>query len=321
MLSRGPAPPTASARGAVMDDARPAADPSVRPLLYGPQELEAQMPQRYGRMRFVPDLETQFRRDYAAEGYRARLWMLFVSLILFTLAGTFGSAVFGAPEEVLTFTTPANWALVAVIALSLVVVLQPSLRHYSDAALIGCGFCIAILMTCSAVLARQHGLYLPDGLGIIYLSALLVLARIPFRRAVVTTGMVVILMIAIQIDFYGAAETVSLRYLEQVLLLAISAGGGWLLELNSRKLWLEVRILECVSRTDPLTGIVNRRGFEEALHTLERFAVRERRPMTLMVVDLDGFKGVNDRYGHEYGDEVLKKSAQFLSSQTRRDWW
>lgn len=65
-------------------------------------------------------------------------------------------------------------------------------------------------------------------------------------------------------------------------------------------------LLEEVSRTDPLTGCLNRRGFEERLAAELSQAVREGRPLSLMLVDLDDFKRVNDTLGHAAGDELLR---------------
>jgi diguanylate cyclase (GGDEF)-like protein len=66
------------------------------------------------------------------------------------------------------------------------------------------------------------------------------------------------------------------------------------------------------SRQDALTGLANRRAFEERLPVeLARFS-RSSRPLSLVLLDLDGFKGVNDRLGHPAGDEVLRQVARLL---------
>jgi diguanylate cyclase (GGDEF)-like protein len=66
------------------------------------------------------------------------------------------------------------------------------------------------------------------------------------------------------------------------------------------------------SRRDALTGLPNRRAFEERLPVeLARFS-RSGRPLSLCLLDLDGFKGVNDRLGHPAGDEVLREVAAIL---------
>ena len=66
------------------------------------------------------------------------------------------------------------------------------------------------------------------------------------------------------------------------------------------------------ARTDPLTGLLNRRAFlEEATRRLDRLE-REGQPATLLFIDLDHLKGLNDRHGHEVGDEALKLVAALL---------
>jgi diguanylate cyclase (GGDEF)-like protein len=63
--------------------------------------------------------------------------------------------------------------------------------------------------------------------------------------------------------------------------------------------------LNRVSRADPLTGCLNRRGLEERLDAELAEAQRHARNLSLLVIDLDGFKAVNDRDGHAAGDELL----------------
>jgi diguanylate cyclase (GGDEF)-like protein len=75
----------------------------------------------------------------------------------------------------------------------------------------------------------------------------------------------------------------------------------------------ERRLTELASR-DPLTGLWNRRRFDEELDWL----VRGGRAGTLLVLDLDGFKLVNDRFGHEAGDELLRTVARAVSGCVRR---
>ncbi|NMO23636.1 diguanylate cyclase, partial [Pyxidicoccus fallax] len=75
--------------------------------------------------------------------------------------------------------------------------------------------------------------------------------------------------------------------------------------------------LLALSRTDALTGLFNRRYFEERLN--EEFA-RSRRygsPLSLVMLDIDHFKRINDTYGHPFGDQVLKAVAHTSRSRLR----
>lgn len=69
---------------------------------------------------------------------------------------------------------------------------------------------------------------------------------------------------------------------------------------------------------DGLTGIVNRRGFDERLHVEWSSACREKQSLALIMIDVDHFKRYNDAYGHLAGDDCLKKIATVLSTAAFR---
>ncbi len=78
-----------------------------------------------------------------------------------------------------------------------------------------------------------------------------------------------------------------------------------------------VRDLEKLATTDGLTGLINHRTFQKQLiHEIER-AKRTKSEVSLMLVDLDHFKKINDNYGHPVGDFVLKEVAAFLKNSVR----
>lgn len=72
-----------------------------------------------------------------------------------------------------------------------------------------------------------------------------------------------------------------------------------------------------LSRTDSLTGLSNSRAFHEDTRLLLAAARRHRLPVTLAYLDLDDFKLVNDRHGHEVGDQALSAAASVLRSHCR----
>ena len=68
---------------------------------------------------------------------------------------------------------------------------------------------------------------------------------------------------------------------------------------------------------DSLTGLRNRHHLEEALHTLMNLAVRNNSPLSCLMIDIDHFKAVNDNYGHEAGDLVIKNVAAIIQRAVR----
>src|SRR5690606_9964101 len=68
---------------------------------------------------------------------------------------------------------------------------------------------------------------------------------------------------------------------------------------------------------DPLTGLYNRRYMEDSLQRFVRLADREDREVSVVMVDLDHFKRLNDEHGHAFGDQILRESAQALVGALR----
>ena len=75
--------------------------------------------------------------------------------------------------------------------------------------------------------------------------------------------------------------------------------------------------LEGAARTDPLTGLLNRRAFEEAFETELARAARGKFGIGIVMLDLDGFKRFNDEHGHPAGDTALQRLARALTDATR----
>ncbi|OGC56144.1 hypothetical protein A2797_02195 [candidate division WWE3 bacterium RIFCSPHIGHO2_01_FULL_48_15] len=72
------------------------------------------------------------------------------------------------------------------------------------------------------------------------------------------------------------------------------------------------------ARTDHLTGILNRRGFEESLTTEFERSKRFGHTFSILFIDLDSFKEINDQFGHSRGDEVLRELTRLINQQVRK---
>ena len=89
------------------------------------------------------------------------------------------------------------------------------------------------------------------------------------------------------------------------------------LELTFQRLQTKTEELSQLAHTDPLTNLANRRYLIEQLEREFARAKRYRRPLSLLYLDLDGFKSINDRYGHLFGDELLRTAALSMRAVLR----
>ncbi len=77
-------------------------------------------------------------------------------------------------------------------------------------------------------------------------------------------------------------------------------------------------ILRRASSIDGLTGLANRHSFEEFMEREWRRAIRDQKPFSLIMADIDHFKAYNDNYGHQGGDDCLKKVACVIAEEVKR---
>lgn len=139
-----------------------------------------------------------------------------------------------------------------------------------------------------------------------------------FRAAIAVNlvGLASYVLVAIGKGMPGVELTHVLMTL--VIANVICIAGAWNLEHARRTAWLEGQRLAESAMQDGLTGIHNRRRFDEHLQRVWAQCVRERKPVALLFADIDHFKDFNDRYGHQAGDEALKAVAATLAKVARR---
>ena len=128
---------------------------------------------------------------------------------------------------------------------------------------------------------------------------------------VVTFGLVLLVT-------FGTAAIDKRRYRELSQLNAALAASQQALLRSERQLRDLNGQLSELSIRDSLTGLYNRRRFDETLETEWRRSLRTQRPLAMLMIDVDCFKALNDSYGHQRGDECLREIARVLEDQPRR---
>ena len=111
-------------------------------------------------------------------------------------------------------------------------------------------------------------------------------------------------------------------------ILVLKRNLNWMAHVIShRESWLQAALegahqdksrYEYLSNLDPLTSLANRRCFEERLLELAQESLVTKRPLSLMFIDCDKFKSINDTYGHQAGDHLLKQLAGLISRNVRK---
>lgn len=134
------------------------------------------------------------------------------------------------------------------------------------------------------------------------------------RRVAVAVSLTVVMTVVTTLLHLGSNLDASARVGDVMLfsicaatsISALLAGGlSYRSALLMRELTLARSELTHLSHTDQLTGLLNRRGFDEAAAAALRSAFAGGMPAVIFMCDIDRFKSINDRFGHEFGDKVL----------------
>ncbi len=213
------------------------------------------------------------------------------------------------PRLALNFPAITLVELLAATAFFLVFILRPDVLPYNIAVtmvmLVGLYLMIPNLVTWNSVVAgyliagTTYLVWLQTGAGLLTLTSLLVVYLLPL-----ITGLVV------------ANRLQALRRSQFALLTEAQLRNTELEREVQRRQALEAE-LQQQAATDPLTGLLNRRGYELLFDQEFKRARRQDAPLAMAILDLDRFKHFNDTYGHGAGDEVLRSLANEWSQRIR----
>ena len=181
------------------------------------------------------------------------------------------------------------------------------------------GICFAYIM----VLAGEHTSKLLIAICMAGLSAGGVVAFIPSLKLATfycfaMLGPTIVLMVIRQINLPLAFAF--LMFSVYMIFIANRGNGEyWQALANEQLLIKKSEELNFLSRIDGLTGLYNRRHFDERLDQEWKKTSRAQRPPTVIICDIDFFKKINDQHGHQAGDEFLKLTASLLRTVFKRD--
>jgi diguanylate cyclase (GGDEF)-like protein len=268
-------------------------------------------------LRFTPDLEAEYRRRHLDEILHYIRFNLGIALIIILAFAVMDTVVLG--RELNRIPSLIRFAIMLPAMGAVLWASFSEQRHRYYAPLTVCASAICGLCVVAIQIVASRG-----GVSILFPSLVLTTIYIYFL-----TGLVFYQALAANLIIvmgYLAAATAmelasrELAYNALVLMAAniISACVVYMHEKTSRTRFLEAQLLREMVARDGLTGIQNRRMFDQHIQRSWQLALRERQRVAVLLVDIDCFKDYNDRYGHQAGDECLRAVAVCLSQCARR---
>jgi diguanylate cyclase (GGDEF)-like protein len=151
-----------------------------------------------------------------------------------------------------------------------------------------------------------------------YSIALFFLGGQRFREALVANALMIVAH-GVALTFMGESFG-AVSYYVSVLTItaAVGAFGYSGVERQLRTSFLERGLMSEMAARDGLTGLKNRGAFDDHFPRMWQQGLRDRRSLALLLIDVDHFKAYNDRYGHQAGDQALRRVAQVVQNFARR---
>lgn len=267
------------------------------------------------RLRFPSILEAEFVRAHLDEArVRTRIWTILALVLALSFAARQWLVDYGWSRTVaihLLVIVPAALSLFFLVWTPLY-----STRYLPSATLLaplyGAGVAAVVAIAVTA-----------GDMGRLAMITLFIMAAFFFMglllRAALATSLVILLSFAVSGSFTGMPNGhlfATTGFLSIAALL--SAVIAWQTEVTSRRRFLEVALTEELLERDGLTGLKNRRAFDERLLGLWQQSLRGDQRLAMLFFDVDYFKHYNDEYGHQAGDVVLRRIAQTAKEFARR---
>ena len=273
---------------------------------------------RLNRLRFEPELEAEFRTNYEHNSLGSRLALLVLSILAVALTPLYDLLFLNPPAGFIAHARLIQFGVeIPGLLLGLLCCLPPFRRWLSMAVIFGALTTSGGLMA-QRVLGASFGYAVPFDFAATTVAAVYTLGRVRFDVFFPWAALVLVGASAAEIYTFGPTSESLYNCLSLLIMFALLSTGGYLLERTARENWFRRRQLSMLALHDPLTGLPNRRHFDNTMLQLVRAAARERGNVALMLIDIDDFKSYNDRYGHPAGDACLRRVGLWLNMQMRR---
>lgn len=281
--------------------------PPAEPLKHEESLVSRVLTRGYGTLRFPEPLESDFRAHHLMASVRWVRMCLFVAVgtsIGFAIIDHWVINAHNMIPDVVRFGLQLPVLFICLLA----TVKRFYVNWYQLAMQVG-----GPLFGIGTVLLASHAQ--PEHTPLVGARILLVAFFFFFmsglRMVQALRGNLVILGALITAGIVGLMPSEVATYLSFALVCAIVIGsaGAYALEYANRTSFLERKLLVEIAELDGLTHLLNRQTFEARVRDNWRRAIAEHRAVTVMMIDVDHFKRYNDHYGHQAGDECLRRVA------------
>ena len=268
-------------------------------------------------LNFEYDLEREFRREHARSRLPQIRFNLYLAAVLIVVFGVLNAMVV-APLAQSALSLVQFGLLLPITGCAIGITYLGNARKLYPRIAPVLAPIMGLLVIAVEIKAAQSGVQMVFATVLLTCVYLYFLIGLMFYQAL--RANLIIWCAYLGFGIVGGLDGTHLIYNAIVLLLGniVGATVAYGLEIEVRTHFLESRLmLEQVAR-DGLTGIYNRRRFDEHLDTVWQQAQRDGVILALLLVDIDFFKRFNDSHGHQAGDECLKSVANALSRAARR---
>jgi len=283
--------------------------------------IDAKTEREVERLRFAPEAEAEFQTYFIQRSLPRARWAtaIYLALVAVVTAINMRGSMAPLSEAVLQpiYLLRLGIACPALVLILAATVIPELQRHYqwiAATAVIVTGMSVMVMSGLAAA-GGQPQFQMGDVLVVVYATLFLGLLFRPVMIVAfaLTVGFVVIGMyLGVSTDHLIFASSVVFATTLMSVLSALR------MERLLRANFIENRLLNDIAERDGLTGLYNRRMFDSLTNRLWLQAQRDQQPLQIILVDIDHFKAYNDLYGHQAGDNCIRRVASIIARATKR---
>ncbi|OUS26866.1 hypothetical protein A9Q99_16765 [Gammaproteobacteria bacterium 45_16_T64] len=281
------------------------------------QKYRRQMDIGFRNLSFPPEMEAEYISQYFERNIAKQRTALWVSSILVLMLTPFDLFLLsGKPQEFYTLIRVGMVIPLLVVAY-ICTYIDVFQRHFQALAFLMVLF-IGLSTNLCVAYAAKLGQTLPaQGLILIIFVGFL-LAGLRFRHSL-SSACILFISYCLLAIFYMPRHPL---WIHEIIFIfgscLIGGASAFTLEYQSRLGFLQKGALRSAAKIDPLTNLLNRGAINQQLEIIMDYAFREKKFITMVLLDVDYFKRYNDNYGHLAGDACLIEVAKALSKGCRR---